>query len=204
MLRNKKLRFLWETCNWNGKYRNPEDYSRNMQPRQQRYWTHMPIWLLLEQMFQSSPRVDWLQPTVTPFSKDILPMDDVEIGDVTIAYDDPRSGQTYILVICNALLIPSMEHNLIPPFLIREAELFLDETPKFMQWTQQWQIIGSLIVRLACIYIWTWMAYSPTLPQASWHSMRLKIGINGLWLIGVLSVAPCSHYISVTDKFILT
>ena len=153
MLRNKKLRFLWETGDWNGKYRNPEDYGRNMQPRQQRNWIHMSIWLLLEQMFQSSPRVDWLQPTVTPFSKDILPMDDVEIGDVTIAYDDPRSGQTYILVICNALLIPSMEHNLIPPFLIREAELFLDETPKFMQWTQQWQIIGSLIVRLACIYL---------------------------------------------------
>ncbi len=31
----------------------------------------------------------------------------------------------------NALLIPSMSHNLLPPFLIQEASLFLDETPKF-------------------------------------------------------------------------
>jgi hypothetical protein len=31
----------------------------------------------------------------------------------------------------NALLIPSMSHNLLPPFLILEASLFLDETPKF-------------------------------------------------------------------------
>ena len=31
----------------------------------------------------------------------------------------------------NALLIPSMDHNLIPPFLVQEASLFLDETPMF-------------------------------------------------------------------------
>jgi len=31
----------------------------------------------------------------------------------------------------NVLLIPSMDHNLLPPFLVREALLFLDETPKF-------------------------------------------------------------------------
>jgi len=57
-------------------------------------------------------------------------MDDVEIGDVAMAYDDPRTGVTYILVTRNALLIPTMDHNLVPPFLIREAGLFLDETPK--------------------------------------------------------------------------
>ena len=68
--------------------------------------------------------------TVTPFSDDLPPMDNVEIGDVAIAYDDPRTGVTYILIIRNALLIPTMTHNLIPPFLIQEAGLFLDETPK--------------------------------------------------------------------------
>ena len=68
--------------------------------------------------------------TVTPFSSDLPQMDDVEIGDVAMAYDDPRTGVTYLLVMRNALLIPSMDHNLIPPFLIREAGLFLDETPK--------------------------------------------------------------------------
>ena len=65
--------------------------------------------------------------TITP---DLPPMDDVEIGDVAMAYDDPRTGVTYILVMRNALLIPTMNHNLVPPFLIREAGLFLGETPK--------------------------------------------------------------------------
>ena len=36
--------------------------------------------------------------TVTPFSDDLPPMDDVEIGDVAIAYDDPRTGVTYMLL----------------------------------------------------------------------------------------------------------
>jgi hypothetical protein len=68
--------------------------------------------------------------TVTPFSTDLPPMDDVEIGDVAMAYDDPRTGVTYILVMRNALLIPTMNHNLVPPFLVQEAGLLLDETPK--------------------------------------------------------------------------
>jgi hypothetical protein len=67
---------------------------------------------------------------VTPFSKDLPAMDMVEIGDVAMCYDDPISLITYILVMKNVLLIPSMGHNLIPPFLIREAGLLLDENPK--------------------------------------------------------------------------
>jgi hypothetical protein len=67
---------------------------------------------------------------VTPFSKDLPAMDMVEIGDVAMCYDDPIFLITYILVMKNALLIPLMGHNLIPPFLIREAGLILDETPK--------------------------------------------------------------------------
>ena len=68
---------------------------------------------------------------VTPFSADLPVMEQVEIGDVAIAYNDPYSSRTYLLVMRNALLIPSMDHNLLPPFLVREASLFLDETPKF-------------------------------------------------------------------------
>jgi hypothetical protein len=68
---------------------------------------------------------------VTPFSPDLPMMEKVEIGDVAIAYDDPYSLKTYLLVMRNVLLIDSMDHNLLPPFLIREASLFLDETPKF-------------------------------------------------------------------------
>ena len=55
-----------------------------------------------------------LKATVTPFSPDLSAMDDVEIGDVAMAYDDPFNGVTYILVMRNALLIPTMNHNLKP------------------------------------------------------------------------------------------
>jgi hypothetical protein len=68
--------------------------------------------------------------TVTPFSSNLPTMDMVEIGDVAIAYDDPISLQMYLLVMRNALLIPTMDHNLIPPFLTRLAGLQVDETPK--------------------------------------------------------------------------
>jgi hypothetical protein len=57
-------------------------------------------------------------------------MDMVEIGDAAIAYDDPILHVTYLLVMQNALLIPMMNHNLILPMLIREAGLYVDETPK--------------------------------------------------------------------------
>jgi hypothetical protein len=68
--------------------------------------------------------------TVTPFSSDIPLMEDVEIGDVAMVYDDPIHGTTYFLVMRNALLIPTMDHILLPPFLAREAGLKIDETPK--------------------------------------------------------------------------
>jgi len=69
--------------------------------------------------------------TVTPFSEELPVMEEIEIGDVAMAYDDPILLRMYLLVMRNALLIPTMDHNLLPPFLIREASLFIDETPKF-------------------------------------------------------------------------
>ena len=54
----------------------------------------------------------------------------VPIVHAVIAYDCPQSGQTYLLVVRNALCISSMEHNLIPPFILREAGLVLQYTPK--------------------------------------------------------------------------
>ncbi len=56
---------------------------------------------------------------VTPFSGDLSVMEKVEIGDVTVAYNDSYSLETYLLVMRNVLLIPSMDHNLLPPFLVR-------------------------------------------------------------------------------------
>ncbi len=66
----------------------------------------------------------------TPFSLNLPTMDMVEIGDAVIAYDDPISHVTYLLLMQNTLLIPTMDHNLIPLFLLREAGLYVDKTPK--------------------------------------------------------------------------
>ena len=67
---------------------------------------------------------------VQAFSKEANGMSGVHIVDAAIAYDCPFSGQTFMLVIRNALYVPSMEHNLIPPFIMREAGMEVNECPK--------------------------------------------------------------------------
>ena len=60
---------------------------------------------------------------VTPFLPDLPMMERVEIGDVAMAYDCPYTERTFLLIMRNALIIESMDHNLLPPFLIREASI---------------------------------------------------------------------------------
>ena len=50
--------------------------------------------------------------------------------DAVIAYDFQTSGETYLLVVRNSLCVPTMEINLIPPIIMREAGLVLNDTPK--------------------------------------------------------------------------
>ena len=83
--------------------------------------------------------------TVTPFSGTLPSMDKVEIVDVAMAFDDPITTRTSILIMRNALYIPSMGHNLIPPFILREAGLYVDETPKF-------QLAGKASIDNHCIH----------------------------------------------------
>ena len=43
----------------------------------------------------------------------------------------PTMGsRSYILVLRNALHVPSMKNNLIPPFVMREAGIKVNDTPK--------------------------------------------------------------------------
>ena len=42
----------------------------------------------------------------------------VRLVDASVAYDCPYTGTMYILVIRNALYVPSMKGNLIPPFIL--------------------------------------------------------------------------------------
>ena len=54
----------------------------------------------------------------------------IQIVNAAVQYDCSYTGITYIIVIHNALYFPSMQHNLIPPFVIREAGIVVKDTPK--------------------------------------------------------------------------
>jgi len=64
-----------------------------------------------------------LHAEVRSFSNDVPMLQKISMVDAVVAYDDPCSMKTYLLVIRNALQVGSMEHNLILPFLLREARL---------------------------------------------------------------------------------
>ena len=66
---------------------------------------------------------------VSPYTPDYEPMR-VPLVDAAVRYDSPFDGKVYILVIKNALHVPSMDYNLLPPFLLREAGLKVKDTPK--------------------------------------------------------------------------
>ena len=54
---------------------------------------------------------------VQPFDPSIGTAKQVPIVDAAIAYDCPHTHKTYLLLTRNALYVPTLEHNLIPPFI---------------------------------------------------------------------------------------
>ena len=67
---------------------------------------------------------------VQPFTSDLGTLKSVPIVDAAIAYDCPITHLSYVLLIRNALYMPNLKHNLIPPFLMREAGLVINDTAK--------------------------------------------------------------------------
>lgn len=66
---------------------------------------------------------------VNPYTPDYQAMT-IPLVDAALRYDNPYDGKSYILVLRNALHVPSMKHNLIPPFMLREAGVRVNEVPK--------------------------------------------------------------------------
>jgi hypothetical protein len=66
---------------------------------------------------------------VNPFTPDYDSMT-IPIVDAAVSYQCPYDGRLYILVIRNALHVPSMQNNLLPPFVMREAGIRVTDTPK--------------------------------------------------------------------------
>ena len=64
-----------------------------------------------------------------PFTPDYQPIS-VELVDAALKYDCPYSGKIKLLIIRRGLYVASMTHNLLPPFMLREAGITINEVPK--------------------------------------------------------------------------
>ena len=76
-------------------------------------------------VFENSGRscdVSAFSPTIAPTSLPIV--------DAVIVYDCPYTFKSYLLMIRNALYVAEMQHNLIPPFLLREHGIIVNECAK--------------------------------------------------------------------------
>lgn len=67
---------------------------------------------------------------VGAFSDSAGGLNNVPIVDALIAYDCERTNQVYLLVLKNALYIEDMDDNLIPPFILRDAGLTVNDKAK--------------------------------------------------------------------------
>jgi hypothetical protein len=76
--------------------------------------------------------IEWSGRTasVNPFTPDYDAMTEVPIVDAAVLYECPFSGNEYILLLRNALHVPAMDNNLIPPFVMRETGIIVNDTPK--------------------------------------------------------------------------
>jgi hypothetical protein len=76
--------------------------------------------------------IEWSGQTasVNPFTPDYESLLEVPIVDAAVMYECPTFGKQYILLVQNALHVSEMEQNLIPPFIMREAGIVVNETPK--------------------------------------------------------------------------
>ena len=67
---------------------------------------------------------------VHPFDPSLGSVKSVPIVDGVIAYDCPYTQTSYLLIVTNALYIPTLDNNLVPPFILREAGLQVKDVPK--------------------------------------------------------------------------
>ena len=68
---------------------------------------------------------------VTPFSDNFVMMPEVTVFHVAATYDCLITGNSTIPIINNALYTRYMEHNLLPPIMMRLNVILVDEFPKF-------------------------------------------------------------------------
>ena len=60
----------------------------------------------------------------------VYPPIKAQLVDVAIQYDSPYDGKSHILVIRNAIHMPLMKNNLLPPFMLSEAGITVNDKAK--------------------------------------------------------------------------
>lgn len=66
---------------------------------------------------------------VSPFSPD-YPSMKVKLVDAVVQHECPMTGKVYMLLIRNAIHVRTMTNNLIPPFILRQAGIMVNDVPK--------------------------------------------------------------------------
>lgn len=67
---------------------------------------------------------------VEPFDRSLGVAKIIPFVDASLSYDCPITHESYLLIIRNALYVETMEVNLLSPFIMREAGLLVNDTPK--------------------------------------------------------------------------
>ena len=118
---------------------------------------------------------------VSPFTPDYDAMK-IKIVDAAIQYGCPYSGKSYILVVRNALHVPSMKHNLLPPFILRQAGIEVNDTPKIQvtEATKQHHSIYFTETDLRIpLSLWSTFSYFPS-SKPTWEEMQ---GSDDIYLL---------------------
>ena len=67
---------------------------------------------------------------VKAFSPDCDTLENMRIVDMAVKWHHPCTDEMHILIVHNALHVPSMTNNLMPPFIMRKAGAVVNDTPK--------------------------------------------------------------------------
>jgi hypothetical protein len=67
---------------------------------------------------------------VNAFADAVGGLTQVPIVDAAITYDCPYSHKSWLLIVRNVLYFRLMDNNLIPPFILREAGLIVNDKPE--------------------------------------------------------------------------
>ena len=80
------------------------------------------------------------QVSVDGFTAAVGTVTKVQVVTAAIAYDDPNTLQTHILIFHQALYIPTMDRHLLATFQLRDHGVIVNETPLLHTDSGQWHV----------------------------------------------------------------